>query len=254
MNNTVLKSIDILELISNSEKSLTVTEISNILKIPKTTVFNIIAAFLNKEIVEIDCLSKKNYKLGIKSYELGVNYLNKLDLYKLSAIYLKDLSAKTNQTAFLCKKINNKVVYIDKVEPNTIIRTSVSPGQELDLFISSPGRAILSTYKDEDLKNYLKDISITKETKNTITDKTLLIKKLKEAYENGFYISDCEYEENIFCMSAPIFDHTQKAIGAIGISTISSNINSQIISESSTFLVEISKKISLKLGYINNFL
>lgn len=249
MNNTVIKTSKILKLISSSKKSLTITEIVKLTSIPKTTVFNIVSSLVSESILEIDNKQLRNYKLGIGSYEIGIKYVDNLDLYKISLPFLEELSSLTNQTAFLVKKQNDDIIYIAKVEPEIQIRTTIKLGFRIPAYSSSLGKAILSTYSENELIDYLEKIVINKKTKNTITDKKKLFETLINDRQKGYSISNGENEENLFCIGAPIFDFSNKAIGAISISTIINNITPEIIEKNSEIIVKISQQFSKMLGY-----
>ena len=252
MNNTILKGITILKLISNSRKTLTSTEISKLTSIPKTTTFNIIGSLIKESILEIDNPQLKTYKLGLSSYEIGIKYINNLDLYKTALPFLKELSLLTNQTAFLVKKEKEDIIYIAKVEPEISIRTTITLGTRIPSYSSSLGKAILSSYPKEKLIRYLQEITLTKKTENTIIDKEKLLESLIEDKKNGYSISNGENEENLFCIGAPIFDFSNKVIGAISISTIINNITDEVIEKNSQIIVKISQQLSKTLGYNNN--
>lgn len=252
MNNTILKGITIIKLISNSKKSLTSTEISNLTSIPKTTTFNIIGSLIEESILEIDNQQLKTYKLGISSYEIGIKYINSLDLYKTTLPFLKELSLLTNQTAFLVKKEKEDIIYIAKVEPEISIRTTITLGTRIPSYSSSLGKAILSSYPKEKLIKYLQKITLIKKTENTIIDKEELLESLIEDKKNGYSISNGENEENLFCIGAPIFDFSNKVIGAISISTIINNITDEVIEKNSQIVLKISQQLSKTLGYNND--
>lgn len=255
MNNTIFKGIQILRLISSSNVPLTITEIAQTTNIPKTTVFNIVATFTQEGLLKINPTTK-TYSLGIGSFELGVNYLNKLDLYSAALPYLEKLCHATNQTAYLAKKEENEIVYILKIEPESSIRTSIKIGTRIPLYSSSLGKSILSTYNESELKSYLNEITLNKFTPKTITDKDVFLEKILTDKKNGFSISDGELEENIFCVGVPIFDHTNTAIAAISFSTLSAHIDKNLLNKNIDTIKEIAASLSKDLGYVkfyNNY-
>ena len=158
----------------------------------------------------------------------------------------------TNQTAFLVKKEKEDIIYIAKVEPEISIRTTITLGTRIPSYSSSLGKAILSSCPKEKLIRYLQEITLTKKTENTIIDKEKLLESLIEDKKNGYSISNGENEENLFCIGAPIFDFSNKVIGAISISTIINNITDEVIEKNSQIIVKISQQLSKTLGYNNN--
>jgi len=254
--NTVYKAIKILKLLSNN-KNMTVTEVSNKLNIPKSSIYDIIQTLTEEGFTMVKDNKLKTYALGLSVYQIGISYLSQIDLYSTVHTYLEKLMLKYNTTTFYAVEKNNKIVYIDKVEPNSSMRTTVPLGTIKDTYSTALGKAILSTYSEEKILEIIDNGSLLKQkTKNTIVSVSDLIEELQITRSRGYSIDNGEDNENVFCIAAPIFDNKGQTAGAISISFLLYEIKDINIEDVSrkvlSAAIEISKKIGVKNLAKNN--
>lgn len=250
MNNTIIKGIEILKLIAQSKKALNITEITKITNIPKTTVHNLVKTFEQTGFLELENNQLKSYKLGILSFEIGINYVNSLDIYTISKPILQELSNKTSNSSFLVKRLDNEIIYINKVEANKRIIATSDIGTRMPLYTSSMGKSILSTFSEEELENYFNNVKLIKKTPYTIDSKEKLLEQLEEGRKKGYFTANYENEDKLYCIGSPVFNHHNECVAAIGISLISFDKdtmkNKDIFAE---YVKESAYELSKKLGY-----
>ena len=81
LNRTLLRAIEILELLSRSKEGYTLTELSLIFDYPKSSVFDIIKTLVYKNmVVEDNQTGITKYKIGLASFLIGSSYINDIDL------------------------------------------------------------------------------------------------------------------------------------------------------------------------------
>lgn len=249
MNTAILRGIEILRLVGQSDEPITIAEISKYLDIPKTSVFNIVNALVSEKFLSINNMKLKSYELGVGAFELGSLYLNKMELTKLASTTLEKLSDNVGETVFLAVVNDNELVYLDKRESKGALRTTGNLGSRTSMYSTSLGKAILATYNSMQLNEYCEHIKFVPKTKNTITDKESLVKNLDLIRERGYSISDQENEEGLFCIAVPIYNRTGRAIAAVSISTLKIKINDERIQIYKENITNAALNISKKLGY-----
>ncbi len=101
INRSVARAIDILELISNSETPLGITEISNSLAIPKSSTFDIVYTLVEKNVLEIADEKLRTFELGLKSFTIGAAFFKKKEnLIQTARPYLERVMEETQDTVF----------------------------------------------------------------------------------------------------------------------------------------------------------
>jgi len=87
---SLLRAIDILDLLEQNA-ALSVTEISDLLSFPRSTTYKYLAVMRECRFVDYD-QSLEKYKLGMKLFELGNAFQNRLAIHRIAHPYMEELS------------------------------------------------------------------------------------------------------------------------------------------------------------------
>lgn len=245
INRTTERTIQMLELISKHPKGLSLTEIINVMDIPKTSAFDILRTLDYLNMIELIDERAKIYTLSVKSFVIGSRYLHEIDLVKVARPFIESLGDEMSKTIFLGIINNEKVIYLDKYKPKSEILTTCKVGSENGIYCTSLGKAILAFTKNN--KEFIKRIELNKITERTIIDRGKLNKELDEIKNQGFAIDNREHQDHMLCIGAPIFNHNKNVIAAIsatGLYIEGKDYDSEIC-----LVTETALKISNKLGY-----
>ncbi len=246
INRTTKRAIEILELVSQQPKGITLNEIAKRLNIPTTSTFDIIHTLKYMGMLDIVDHYSKLYCLGPKAVIIGQQYLKNNDLVKVAKPYMIDLGERLHKTVFLAKEVDNQILYINKYEPINALITMANIGTKNYMHGTSLGKAILAF--SDDMEDRVKHLELVQITNNTITDKNEFLEELKRTKERGYALDNQELEENMLCIGAPIFDYTNHVIASISVSAIK-KLTTDIEYEGN-LVRETADQISEKLGYI----
>lgn len=242
------RAFDILELLSQEQHGLTLTEIGKKLGLHKSTVYRLLAVMQKRGYIEKDTKSLA-YKLGLGFIELSSRFLNNLELKTEAEPILRNLSKQTTQTVFLAILQNNKAVYIDKVEQFNSLRRYSIIGLETPLHCTSLGKALLTGMEDNEINNIYNDSVLKTFTKKTIKDIPTLLDTIASSRKRGWTIDDEEFEEGVRCVAAPIFDYRNKVIAAVSTSWEINVANNLKIEEIAEYVKDAAYEISKHMGY-----
>lgn len=246
---SVDRAIDILELISESDGGLGVTEISERLQLPKSTAFRLLSTLSYKGLVKKD-ESLKKYKLGIKLFQLGSEVFNELELRDEVRPFLEELVKEINETGHFVVEEQGEVIYIDKVESTHAIRQYSRIGRRVPLHCTGVGKAFLAFKSEEEIERLIEERGLQRFTANTITDYEALEKELNKIRENGFAIDNEEIQEHLMCVAAPIFNYLGEVVGAISIAGPKVRMGDEDnIKKIAARVKETAQMISARLGY-----
>jgi len=241
----LVRAIDILNCFEDAEE-LGVTEISNKIKLHKSTTFNIISTLEYCHYLEKNETTGK-YRLGIELFRMGTKV--KYDLRKIVVPYLEKLLSQFKETANLVVRDGDYVIYLEKIESPHSMRISTAAGSRLPVNTTAVGKAILSGLPDDELHEIINGIPLIKFTDFTICDQKELLENIKKVRDSGYAEDFEELEIGLTCVAAPIFNHTGKAFAAISISGPTSRMSDEIRGEMGKSLVEVTREISKMLGY-----
>ena len=228
---------------------LGVTELSKRLKLHKNNVFRLLATLESRNYIEQNKVTE-NYRLGLKTLELGQTFIKQMGLLRQSRPVLEALVKECNETTYVAILKDCHIVYLDVVETDLTVRVVPRVGARLPAYCTAAGKVQMAYMTDEELENYLPTKEMKRYTPRTIIDREELKKHLKVICEQGYAIDDEEMDVGVKCVGAPIRDYTRRIIGAVSISGPSMRFTDERLEKELIPLVMRSgEEISHKLGY-----
>ena len=245
----VSHALDLLEQFHGETDELGVTELSKRLKLHKNNVFRLLATLESRGYIEQNRVTE-NYRLGLKTLELGQTFIRQMGLLRQSKPVLNDLVSECNETSYVAVLKDYNIIYLDAVETDMTVRVVPRVGSRLPAYCTAAGKIQLAHMNDEELENYFHARELKSFTDKTITDREVLKKQLKLVVENGYAIDDEELDIGVKCVSAPIRDYTRRIIGAVSISGPSMRFSPERMKkELIPLALRASEEISAKLGF-----
>ncbi|MCM0080074.1 IclR family transcriptional regulator [Geomonas sp. Red32] len=245
----VSHALDLLEQFHDEVDELGVTELSKRLKLHKNNVFRLLATLESRNYIEQNKVTE-NYRLGLKTLELGQTFIKQMGLLRQSRPVLEALVKECNETTYVAILKEAHIVYLDVVETDLTVRVVPRVGARLPAYCTAAGKIQIAYMTDEELENYLPVKEMKRYTPNTLTDKDDLKKHLKMVADQGYAIDDEEMDVGVKCVGAPIRDYTRRIIGAVSISGPSMRFTDERLEkELIPLVVKAGEEISHKLGY-----
>jgi DNA-binding IclR family transcriptional regulator len=242
-------ALDLLEQFHDDVDELGVTELSKRLKLHKNNVFRLLATLESRNYIEQNRVTE-NYRLGLKTLELGQTFIKQMGLLRQSRPVLESLVRECNETTYVAILKEFHIVYLDAVETDLTVRVVPRVGSRLPAYCTAAGKIQLAFMTDEELDNYIPGKEMKRYTANTIISREELKKHLKVVAEQGYAVDNEELDVGVRCVSAPIRDYTRRIIGAVSISGPSMRFTDERIDNELIPLVKrAGDEISTKLGY-----
>jgi len=245
---SVNRVIDILEELAKQKNGLRVTEISNRLDLPNSSVSRLLSTLAYRSLVTKDEETNK-YNLGLKIFELGSYIFNDLKICECAKPYLKGLVEEVNETGHLAVLDQGEIVYVDKVESLNPIRMYSRRGGRAPAYCTGTGKAILAYKPEEEIDIMLEHKSLIKHTDFTITDPYELKKELQKIRDRGYAFDEEEFQPGVKCIAVPIFDYSGEVVGAVGIAGPVMRISKKKCNQMIDLLKKTGRAISSHLGY-----
>jgi DNA-binding IclR family transcriptional regulator len=247
INRTVNRTIEMLSIIANSPKGLTLAEIVEVLDIPKTSAYDILLTLHHNDMVYLVDEVTKRYVIGPKAYSVGSAFLREFDIVNVANPFLKQICDELGKTGFVGIESNGKVLYLYKYEPENAIITTAKVGTLNDMHTSSLGKSMLAF--NDNLEERVSNLSLFKRTSYSITSVDAFMTELLGVRAKGYATDNREGEEHMLCIGAPIFNKDGKVIAAISISGLySKHIE---IDKLGNKVKKTAEHISRRIGYVN---
>lgn len=207
--------LDILQLLSRSRDGFSLTEIANLIDVPKSTITPIIKTLCNRHFITINEATGK-YVIGIASFIIGSAYLRDVDILSLIQPEMKKIVIKTSETCQLGILIDGEVLYLAKEDSPFPIRLISFVGKRLPAYCTAIGKALLSDCSAEKIAGFYPQ-GLTPVTAKTVTQVEKLHEQLAEIRQTQIAVEREEASENLVCLATPL-TYDGKVMAAISVS------------------------------------
>jgi DNA-binding IclR family transcriptional regulator len=245
---SVSRALAILELLAQSKRGLTLSDISRKLALPKSSVHVLVRTLELIGYLKNNRISKK-YHFGLKLISLSNTALENLDLREQARPFLQDLMLKTGLTVHMAILEGAEAVIIEKVEALGMLRLATWVGRRLDANSSSLGKTLLAFDPDLDMSQRLIGRAYARHNRNTITSPDKLARELKRIRELGYAFDDEEGEIGFRCIGSPIYDAANKVIAAVSVAGTSVQIPKENAAKLAFAVKATACEISAHLGH-----
>lgn len=245
------RGLEIMELLAENPRGLSIQDIKNELKLSQTTVFRITQSLLQKGYLARDEESKYFY-LTRKLLTIGYRAINEHDLLEIALPWMRKLRDEVKETVFLGIMGDKEGVFIEQALGTYPFKFMLTPGHKIKLHCSAPGKAMWAFMPEKERSALLDSVTLKRYNENTITSKRKLQTELAEIRENGYALDREEQLRGVVCVGAPLFDYQGFPKAAIWISGPTERMNEKVWEEQGDLVKRYAERISIEMGYRKN--
>ncbi|WP_280587300.1 IclR family transcriptional regulator [Halorubrum sp. Boch-26] len=190
-----------------------VTEIANELELSKSAVHKHLATLADQR-----CVVKRGdeYRLGLGLFEYGSFVRNGYDVFHKAKPRVRELAAETGEMVWLILEENGMAMYLFGDGGSLDINVDSLVGTWTHLHLNSGGKAILSQYSEDRVREIVDKHGLPARTDRTITDIDELLEELERTRKRGYALNLEEDLDGIHAIGAPIA-HQGEVQGALSI-------------------------------------
>lgn len=240
----------ILDLLAENKGELGATELAQQLQLHKSTVHRLLVTLEQHRFLQKNPDNAK-YRLGWRLFELGTLAVSRVELHSMAHPHLEALVKQTGETAHLGVVAGGELISIASVETDRSLRLPGTVGRRSPLYCSSQGKSILAFSTEAVAAEMIRGIQFKGFTRNTITTAARLMQELERVRKCGYALDNEEFENDLRCIGAPVFNHEGKVIAAMSIAGPMYRIGNREIPRLAAAVVLASKKLSAVMGYSN---
>jgi IclR family acetate operon transcriptional repressor len=240
------RALDILLCFSRQTPELTMTQIAELVGMHKSTVHRFLGTLEKKRFVDRDPTTGI-YRPGIRLLQVAYLSLELNDLRRIAAPFLRKLGDRSLETVDLAVMDDTEVIYIDVIESPQRVKLAAAIGMRLPSFCTASGKAILAYMPEESIRRILSG-GMQRYTECTLASPEALFEYLRCVREQGFALSEQEYEEGINAIGAPILDHNNLPIGSVAVAGPAYRLTRARMIEISPFVLSATKSIAEELN------
>ncbi|MEM7336455.1 MAG: IclR family transcriptional regulator [Chloroflexota bacterium] len=235
------RGLTVLELLSQSDQGLGVTELSKCIEVDKSSITRMLHTLVEHDFAMKDPNSRR-YLLGPKVQELVKSSTNNLPLREQSLPILRELVDKTGENAHVAIYSQEHALVIADVESKAQLRVVSGEGRLIPNHCTAIGKCLIA----------FDDYPISKElpsfTPRTITSRDQLRLHLEQIRQRGYAVDDEEHEFGVRCIAVPVYDGTGRAVASMGISGPTVRVTLAKVEEYAQVIIESARELSITLG------
>jgi DNA-binding IclR family transcriptional regulator len=190
---SVLRALEILDLLAATERPLGLAQIAKEFGIPKSSCLALLRALCARDFVRQE--PGGAYMLGLRTFEVGAAYLRAVTPVGAATAELRALTERLGMTSHFAVLEGDEVVYLAKQDPpGTGVRLASSLGARLPAWTTAVGKAQLAFRDAGDADG-----------------------SFEEVRRRGYAVDEGTTAAGIRCVAAPVFG-VGGCCGAVGVS------------------------------------
>ena len=210
------RAFDVLEFVSKAGTAPTFPILVRELAIPKSSLFNLLATLVDRGYLQHINHNGNGYTLGPRIDELAHSMWRPENSIERIRPLLKHLSNVLNELSGYYERRGDEVVCLATEQGRQPLQYAMLVGQRVRLYANSPGKALLASMPEAELKSYLKSLKPLPYTSKTITSVAAIRKELQRTRRVGISKAVEEYLPGIGAFAVVIRDKGTP-IGAVNV-------------------------------------
>ena len=245
----VVRALDVLELFLD-HPTLSAPEIVELLQLPRTTVHELVTTLTARAYLTPVAGQTNRYQLGIQVFQLGSAYSGRLDLISEAQQVTAEMAAACDETVHVAVRDGTDVVFVAKADTTHSVRIMSLLGRRLPAHCTAAGKVLLAALPSEVFGvHYPRAHRLAGMTQSSVISVGQLRAQLAEVDERGLAYDECESNEAIRCVAAPVRDHTGRVVAAMSISVPTLRWTDERREEWARMVRQGARTLSARLGY-----
>lgn len=199
MIRAVGRALSIFDAFDNDHLNLSLQEIGERIKMPKTTAFRLVntlerAGFLIR-------MDNQQYCLSLKLARLGGLVRSTLSIRDVARPIMIEVNQKTSETLTLNTIVGTERMVLEVVDTPAPLMSMARTGQHMPLLLGASGRILMAYMDAEELERVLKVTTV-----GHVIDRPALDRELARFRRQGYAITRGQRVAGLTAISVPIFD------------------------------------------------
>lgn len=245
---TVARALAVLQCFTLQEPELTAAEISSRSRLPRPTVYRLLATMEGLGFIARDP-DTRHYRPGLEVVTLASIALNQMEVRRQALPELYLLVNRLRLGANLAILRHNEVFYLESIpHPKQVTMFSLV-GRRNPVHATALGKVLLAGLSTVRAETMLRRCDLRPYGPRTLTTIEDLLTDLEKARLRGYASDDEEWLAHARCLAAPIYDLSSRVVAALSISGPDTEIREDNLEGLARDLLESAGRASYKLGY-----
>jgi DNA-binding IclR family transcriptional regulator len=240
------RGLQILELLAEAPRGLSLSEIAARLGIAKSSAFGLCTVLTERNFLQRS--AEGMFGIGIRIVDLASARLGHSDLTLEFYAACESLGKMGEQTAVLSVLDGADVMYVACRNSPQPLGITFKTGMRLPACCTATGKAFLSTLSDDKVRALYRSSEIKTLTKAGVASVNDLLAQLAWIRETGVSIDNGETREHMYSVGAPILDRNGQAKAAVAICFYRAEVTPAQTRQAQTAVRTLAERLSRSVG------
>jgi len=244
---SVDRALSIIETLAEDDEGYRLTDLAVRTGLSPSTVHRLLTTLEKRRFVQFD-RDESMWHIGAQSFAVGSTFVRRRNFVTQALPYLRKLRDQTRETANLAVVDDGAMVVLTRVESREIMRSVTKVGGRVPMVASGLGKALLSTYSEEDVFAIIQREGMPRLTSKSIVRAGELCKSLHDIRQQGYSVDDEEALIGLRCVSAVVYDDCSEPLAAISVSGKASRVPNDRLPVLGKLVQEVAAELTKALG------
>ncbi len=244
---SVDRALLLIETLAEDDDGYRLTDLAIRTGLSPSTIHRLLTTLEKRRFVQFD-REQSTWHVGAQSFAVGATFARRRNFVTQAMPFLRKLRDETRETANLAAVDEGAMVILTRIESREIMRSVTKIGGRVPMVASGLGKALLSTYSEEDVFAIIRREGMPKLTSKSIVRAGELCKSLHDIRERGYSVDDEEAQVGLRCVSAVVYDDRSEPLAAISVSGKASRVPDDRLPILGQFVRQVADELTTALG------
>jgi IclR family KDG regulon transcriptional repressor len=244
---SLVRAFAILEEVARSRDGISLADLSKRVGLHNSTTFHLAKTMATLGYIR-QSRDTKRYRVGRSLFALAAGAFDEAEMVSLATPVLESLSQASGECAHLAVRMGDRAVILTRTPSPGAFQMTERAGVVRPAYCTALGKVLLAALRPEQFEDYLGRVEFVRMTRNTIVDRDRLLADIEEARIRGVAYDDCEFDEEVRCVAAPVNGFSGRVVAAIGISGPIWRLSIQTVQSKGKVVREAAARLSTIFG------
>jgi IclR family pca regulon transcriptional regulator len=222
------RGLDVLRCFQPGQPVMTLSEVAAATGLARPTVRRILLTLDELGYVRS---AERGFALTPRVLELGMTYINSLNMWDIARPHMQRLVAQTNESSSMAQLDGSDIVYVTRVAVPKIITLAVTIGTRFPAPATSMGKVLLASLPPAELDQAVGLPSRSGVTARWTPDRDELDASLREVRARGWALADEDLAPGIRSIATGVRDGQGRVVAAINVTVHAAETSVQKLTE-----------------------
>lgn len=244
---SVARALSLMRLLAQEDGGSRLSDVARAAGLPVSTAHRLLTTLEQQGFAQFEPASAL-WHVGRDAFTVGLAYGRRLSFVAPALPLLRRLRDATRETANLGILDDDHLVTVSQVESREIRRALSPPGRRVPVFCSAMGKAILATWRDDDVLALADRAGLPPLTTKSLRTREAALAEIARTRARGWALDDEEFNLGMRCLAAVVWSPQAEAACAISISGAAVRLTEDRLEPLGHLVAQAAEELTLVLG------